>query len=238
MRSDDLPPASGVTIVALCESLSAATRMWRGLSGMPDVDLRLLVFGAGLLAQARRTPLHEWRLAARLLAARKLVATRRGLDHRLTLARLHALRPEIGLLVSRAIVRQPLIGCFSRGILTLHLGLLPAARGRAALEWSLIEGRPAGVSVFFVDAGIDTGHEIVLRREIAPEPGQGLAAAKRRLLARDAEFFRDAIERLRAPGNRPESHDGPGRRHYAMSRLLTGVAEQRARENVEYAAGS
>ena len=221
-----------MNVVALCESVGAATRMWRGLSEMPDLDLRFLVFGAGLVTQARRAPFAEWKPAGRLLASRRLIVTGRGLDHRMTLARLRALRPEIGLLVSRGIVRSSVIACFSRGILNLHFGLLPASRGRAALEWSVVEGRPTGVSVFFVDGGIDTGREIVLRREMAIEPGETFAATKRRLRERDAAFFREALERLRAPGYRPEPHDGDGRRHYGISRLLAGVAEEALKRRV------
>lgn len=214
--------------VGLCASLGAAARLWRGLGGLPGIDLRLLLFGAGMLGRARRAEPADWRLAARLFVTRRLAATRRGLDHPATLAWLHARRPEIGLYASAALCPGPVIDGFARGVLRLHLGLLPEYRGRSAMEWSILEGRPTGVTVYFLDAGIDTGREIVLRREVPIGPGPDLAAAVRRLARREAEFFREALVRLRSPGYRPVEHDGRGRRFYAMSRLFGGVVDEAA----------
>jgi methionyl-tRNA formyltransferase len=215
-----------MTVVVLCDSMAAAARLWRGLAAMPGIDLHFFVFGAGLLSRARRTAPADWKVAARLLLSRRLVVTRRGPEHRTTLARIRALQPEIGLHATCAMLRQPLLACFRRGVLEVHTGLLPASRGRAAMEWSILEARPAGVSVFFVDTGIDTGREIVLRRELPAGPAPDVAAAQLRLRERDAEFFREALERLRSPAYRPEPHDGRGRRFYPMSRLFTAVVEE------------
>ncbi|HET8946228.1 MAG TPA: formyltransferase family protein [Candidatus Polarisedimenticolia bacterium] len=214
-------------VVALCDSLRAVARLWRGLSDLPWIDLRFLLFGTGPLAQARAARPSDWRTALRLLFVRRLVWSSRDLDHRAVRGCLQALRPEIGLYASKRICRPPVIGCFPGGLLNLHLGLLPDSRGRQPVEWSILEGRPTGVTVFLLDDGIDTGRQVVLRREVPIRAEPDLASAKRRLGERDAEFFREALERLRSPGFRPETHDGGGARHYAMSRLFRGVVEER-----------
>jgi folate-dependent phosphoribosylglycinamide formyltransferase PurN len=214
-------------VVALCDSVRAVARLWRGLGGLPWIDLRFLLFGTGPLEQARGASPADWKTGLRLLFLRRLAWSRRDLEHPVARVRLQAMRPEVGLYGSRRICRPPVIGCFPGGLLGLHLGLLPDSRGRQPVEWSVLEGRPTGVTVFRLDAGIDTGRQIVLRREVPIPAEPDLAVAKRRLAERDAEFFREALERLRTPGFQPETHDGHGARHYAMSRLFRGIVEER-----------
>ena len=53
------------------------------------------------------------------------------------------------------------------GFLNVHFSLLPKYRGAAPIEWSLIRGETrTGVTVFWLDQGMDTG-PIQDRREIA-----------------------------------------------------------------------
>ncbi|MFC5970122.1 methionyl-tRNA formyltransferase [Halomarina salina] len=52
-----------------------------------------------------------------------------------------------------------------RGCLNLHPGLLPYARGYNPNVWSIVEGLPAGVTLHYMDDGVDTG-PIVATREV------------------------------------------------------------------------
>jgi len=119
-----------VRVVALCDSLRAVARLWRGLGDLPWIDLRFLLFGTGPLKQARAAGPADWRTALRLLFLRRLVWSRRGLEHPVVRACLQAMRPEIGLYSSQRICPPSVIGCFPAGLLNLHLGLLPDSRGR------------------------------------------------------------------------------------------------------------
>ena len=211
-------------VVALCDTVDAAARLWQRLGRMESIDLRLMLVGIPL-GRARRGSPADWKMGLRLLLAGRLVLAPRGLEHRSTLARLCALHPDIGLCACRSTCGQPLLDCCERGILHPHPGLLPEYRGRAAMEWSIFEGRPTGISVYFLDAGTGTAREIVLRREVHVGPAPNLREAKRRLGQRDAEFFKEALERLRSPEYRPLLSHGRGRRFYDMSRLFTGVVE-------------
>jgi methionyl-tRNA formyltransferase len=75
-------------------------------------------------------------------------------------------RPD--LLVSVAgnqVFRRPLIELAPRGCLNGHSALLPRHRGLMPTFWALKQGdSETGVSVFFVDEGIDTGPILVQRR--------------------------------------------------------------------------
>lgn len=72
------------------------------------------------------------------------------------------------LLVSIAgnqIFRQPVIELAPKGCLNLHTALLPKYRGLMPTFWVLRNGeKETGVSVFFVDEGIDSGPIIVQER--------------------------------------------------------------------------
>jgi len=51
-----------------------------------------------------------------------------------------------------------------RGCINIHSSYLPYNRGANPNVWSIIENTPAGVSIHFMDDGIDTGAIIVRRR--------------------------------------------------------------------------
>jgi methionyl-tRNA formyltransferase len=73
------------------------------------------------------------------------------------------------------IVPEPLLGVPRLGTLCFHPSLLPKYRGGSAIPWQLIKGEArSGVTVFWTDAGIDTG-PILLQREapVAPNDTAG-----------------------------------------------------------------
>jgi len=56
------------------------------------------------------------------------------------------------------------------GSICFHPSLLPKYRGRSAINWALIKGESkTGVSLFWVDEGIDTG-PILLQKEVPVDP--------------------------------------------------------------------
>src|SRR5688572_5718887 len=63
------------------------------------------------------------------------------------------------------IIREPLISLPRLGVLNMHPSLLPHGRGKNPNFWAIVEGRPFGVTIHFVDASVDGG-DIVFQREI------------------------------------------------------------------------
>ncbi|MEB2285385.1 MAG: hypothetical protein B6D46_00955 [Polyangiaceae bacterium UTPRO1] len=86
-------------------------------------------------------------------------------------AEIAALAPELIVLAYvTLIVPEAVIAIPSKGAICFHPSLLPRRRGGSAINWTLIEGDPkAGITVFWTDAGIDTG-PILLQREIEIDP--------------------------------------------------------------------
>jgi methionyl-tRNA formyltransferase len=56
------------------------------------------------------------------------------------------------------ILKTPIINLPKKGTINLHGGPLPQYRGASVLNWQIIQGeRSGGISIIFVDQGIDTG---------------------------------------------------------------------------------
>jgi methionyl-tRNA formyltransferase len=82
-----------------------------------------------------------------------------------------AARADLGLLAYvTQIVPESLLALPRLGSLCFHPSLLPRYRGGSAINWQLIRGETrTGVTVFWPDAGIDTG-PILVQREAAVGP--------------------------------------------------------------------
>ena len=90
-----------------------------------------------------------------------------SINSKASLKRISGLNPD--LLVSIAgneIFKRPLIDLAPKGCLNLHTALLPKYRGLMPSFWVLKNNEPkTGVSVFFVDEGIDSG-PILVQKEL------------------------------------------------------------------------
>lgn len=63
------------------------------------------------------------------------------------------------------LIRQPLIDLPKYGFVNTHPSLLPYNRGKHYNFWALVESAPFGVSLHFVDRGIDSG-DVIAQHEI------------------------------------------------------------------------
>ena len=83
-----------------------------------------------------------------------------------TAAAIRRLEPDCGVSVLfDYILTADLLALFPRGCVNLHPSLLPYNRGQWPNVWSIIDGTPAGVTLHYMDAGIDTG-DIIAQREV------------------------------------------------------------------------
>lgn len=63
------------------------------------------------------------------------------------------------------IIKKPLIDLPTNGFINTHPSLLPFCRGKHYNFWTLVEDVPYGVSLHFIDEGVDSGN-IVAQKEI------------------------------------------------------------------------
>ena len=76
---------------------------------------------------------------------------------------LKEIEPDIIVLGGSRIIRKNIINIPKIGILNAHPGLLPKYRGVDVIPWAIYHGDAVGVTVHFVDEGIDTGGIVVQR---------------------------------------------------------------------------
>ncbi len=158
--------------------------------------------------------------------SRKLVILAGAPDDPAAVERLRGLQSDIGLHTTNVVYREATIAAFRLGILNAHIGILPGYRGRSVAEWSVLHGDPTGVTVFFIDSGIDTGSRIVLREVNPAKDSTSVQALKARLFASDVRLYRQALEKLLSEGFEYQYNDvSQGKRYYVMSSLLTGVVD-------------
>lgn len=83
-----------------------------------------------------------------------------------TLEKIRSTQPDLLIsLTGNQIFKKPLIELTRFGILNLHTALLPKYRGLMPTFWALKnKERETGVSVFFVDEGIDSGPIVVQKK--------------------------------------------------------------------------
>jgi methionyl-tRNA formyltransferase len=220
----------------LANSLPDALKIYDEVKTVPGCETFILLFRTqgesrvrNLSKHLARTVLKRGRVASLgLIFSRKVFLFQKPLDHPQTLARLKKFELDVGLHKLGVIYREPTINAFRLGILNPHIGILPRYRGRNVMEWALIECAPVGITVFFIDSGIDTGERIVLREEVDISDCRSVAEAKQHLFNLDAVFFRRALELLRSENFECQLNDEQqGRRYYVMSRLFQGVVKRK-----------
>ena len=89
------------------------------------------------------------------------------------------------------------------GSICFHPSLLPKYRGASAINWALINGEPVtGLSLFWVDPGIDTG-PVLLQKEVKVEPDDTTGSLYfNKIFPLGIEAIGEAVDLIKA-GNPP-----------------------------------
>ena len=223
-------------VAVIAGSIKAGIRIAKGIENLAGVELFVVVCNVG-----KRSPLLRW--SRELLSALKslkwwtlatkgysyaqqgrLIILHRPLDDATSIERLRALHCDVGLHAANVIYREPTISSFKLGILNAHIGILPKYRGRCVAEWSVLQRDPTGVTVFFIDSGIDTGSRIVLQEFIPSNGWKKVGALKNMLFGCDARLYRKALEALMQAGVQFDSNDiSKGQRYYVMSKMFRHI---------------
>jgi len=85
------------------------------------------------------------------------------INHKNSVAKIKSVEPDILIsILGNQIFKEPIINLAPKGCLNLHTALLPKYRGLMPSFWVLKnKEKQTGVSVFFVDKGIDSGPIVV-----------------------------------------------------------------------------
>ena len=134
-------------------------------------------------------------------------------------ARLAAFAPDLmvvvayGLLLPQAVLDVPRLGC-----LNIHASLLPRWRGAAPIQRAVLAGDArSGISIMCMEAGLDTGPEL-LRREVAVGPRETAGELHDRLAPLGAEAIVEAVAGWAGGRLRPQPQPDEGATYAAKIR--------------------
>jgi folate-dependent phosphoribosylglycinamide formyltransferase PurN len=113
-----------------------------------------------------------------------------------SIAHLKKWQPDLLIFTGGNILRKPILEVPRLGVLNVHLGLLPEIRGMSSPEWSLLKHVPVGITIHYMDAGIDTGP--ILQRCEFPGTAQceSLSDLRNRLIAFGIEKVAEVVQAL------------------------------------------
>ena len=137
--------------------------------------------------------------------------------------------PDLAIFTGGNILREDLLSIPRLGVLNSHLGLLPEIRGMSTPEWSLLTGVPIGITIHFMDSGLDTG-PILLRRDFrADGECESLTDLRNRMIAEGIELIAEAVAGLDrgALTSNPQTDRERDRQFFVMHDRLKSVAERR-----------
>jgi len=130
------------------------------------------------------------------------------------LEQIRSSKPDLAISVLfRNMLRKPFLDLFPKGCVNLHPAFLPYNRGNYPNVWSIVEKTPAGVTLHYIDEGLDTG-DIIAQQEVAVEMTDTGGTLYRKLEVAALDLFQQtwpSIEAGAAP-RRPQSAE-PGSCH-------------------------
>ena len=112
----------------------------------------------------------------------------------------------------RHIIRQDVIDLFPKKIINLHISFLPWNRGADPNFWSFLENTPKGVTIHYVDAGLDTG-DILFQRELKFQPNDTLKTSYEKLQATMVQLFKENWNCIKTGTCEPKKQTTAGTSH-------------------------
>ena len=178
----------------------------------PRVDL----VGAFVLEDAAGVGVSGFRTFDDLVAPpvlRKISRIREHVDE------IRELRPDVVFVVGFSqIIPQALLDVPPRGVIGFHSAVLPGRRGCSPLIWAMADGlTETGVTMFYMDAGIDTG-DIIDTLSFPIEPEDYAADVLRKADDATIDLLRAHLDGV-LDGNAPRTSQGGAESTYTRRRI-------------------
>lgn len=139
------------------------------------------------------------------------------------IAELRALKPDLAVVVAYGqILPQALLDIPAHGCLNVHTSLLPKYRGAAPIQWAIANGDPeTGVTIMKMDAGLDTGPMLSVRRTPIL-PADDSQTLHDRLAQLGAELLAETIPGYVAGAIKPQPQPAEGSTYAAKIKKEDG----------------
>lgn len=124
----------------------------------------------------------------------------------------------------RHLISEEVLDLLPGRVINLHTSLLPYNRGSAPNFFSFLEDTPKGVTIHFVDSGLDTG-DILCQKELCFDEGEeSFATTYDKLLGEIKRLFQENWQAIRAGELKPVRQQGEGTCH--RMRELEAIREE------------
>ena len=100
---------------------------------------------------------------------------------------------DVGLVGGARILPRPVWESCKKGIINVHPGLIPEARGLDCIRWSVYHNIPLGVSAHYIDERVDAGR-VILRKPIPLYKGDCWLSIRTRLDETQIEIIPDVLK--------------------------------------------
>jgi methionyl-tRNA formyltransferase len=117
----------------------------------------------------------------------------------------------------RHLIAASVLERFPRRAVNLHISYLPWNRGADPNLWSFVDNTPKGVSIHYLDAGIDTG-DVIAQRSVEFAAGGTLRTSYARLQQEIAQLFAECWRKIREGNCEATKQVGTGSFHRAADR--------------------
>ncbi len=114
----------------------------------------------------------------------------------------------------RHIINKKMIEIPQRGAINLHISLLPWNKGAHPNIWSFLENTPKGVTIHFIDSGIDTGAILLQEEVFFNEIQETLKSSYEKLHEVIRRLFMDNWDLLKAGLIKPRQQTHEGTFHF------------------------
>ena len=107
----------------------------------------------------------------------------------------------MGISASFAYLLKPeMIDIFPRGCINLHAAMLPYNGGWHTNVWPILDGTPAGATIHYIDAGVDSG-DLIVQRETPVEPTDSRRFLHEKITRDSIELFKENWSSIREGKN-------------------------------------
>ena len=107
-------------------------------------------------------------------------------------------------------ISSDIIKFMNNKIINLHISYLPYNKGTYPNIWSFLENTPRGVTIHYIDEGVDTGDIILQKKVIFDEDKETLKSSYEILHREIQTLFKENWERIKKEQIKPKKQTGGG----------------------------
>jgi len=112
------------------------------------------------------------------------------------ISELEALNADLFVVVAFRMLPEIVWSMPTEGCINLHASLLPDLRGAAPINWAILYGyKKTGISTFFIEKEIDTGH-VINRKEVLIAANDNVGTLHDELMAAGSELLLETVDNI------------------------------------------